>query len=157
MAAGLWGPEATTKVWKDARYKDSAIGLKAISKEEAISIVRQNLPNSWLDGWFRNADSDYKPKIEARVIGNRELRNAGLNIAHMNYVETTGNKVSFNTFVNSKITVYRGGNNDKFTNNDVFKSYSFDRTVAQKFGSNVQSIQIVPKTTLGSFQTTGEA
>lgn len=46
--------------------------------------------------------------------------------------------------------------------NDVFVSYSFDKRIAEKFasekrGSDVKTLKIKMKDTLGSLQTTGEA
>ena len=141
--------------YKDAKYKNSA-KYAPISTDAAVAEVRNGIRPSALSGWFRNADSDYKPEIEAAIIGNPALRNAGLNIAHRNYMDVTGRDISFDDFVNGTFTVYRGGNTS-YTKNDVFISYSFSKEVAQSFGGKVQSIRIKPKNTLGSYQTTGEA
>lgn len=149
--------EKAQEVWRETRYADSIRWTKPMTKEEAIEVMREKMPASALTGWFRDANSDYKPRIEELTIGDRQLRSAALNIAHKNFEETTGRKMSYAKFLNTEIPVYRGGNNDKFVASDVFKSYSFDRKIAEKFGSNVQSIKIKPKDTLGSFQTTGEA
>jgi len=150
-----YGRAEAEQFYKDAKYKNSA-KYAPISLEAAVAEVRNGIRPSALSGWFRNADSDYKPEIEAAIISNPALRNAGLNIAHRNYMDVTGRNISFDDFINGTFTVYRGGNTS-YTKNDVFISYSFSKKVAQSFGGNVQSIRIKPKDTLGSYQTTGEA
>lgn len=155
MKAMGYGRAEAEQFYKDAKYKNSA-KYAPISLDAAVAEVRKGIRPSALSGWFRNADSDYKPEIEAAIIGNPALRNAGLNIAHRNYMNVTGRNISFDDFINGTFTVYRGGNTS-YTKNDVFISYSFSKEVAQSFGGKVQSIRIKPKNTLGSYQTTGEA
>jgi len=142
--AGLWSPEGAEKVWKDTRYANSVAGAHVVPKEQAIAIVMEKMPANVRDGWFRQADSTYKPSIEELAIGSRDLRNAGLNIAYRNYVEATGSKLTFKQFIDTDLTVYRGGN-FKFVDADTFVSYSFFKDVAAKFGSNVQMIKIKRK------------
>lgn len=157
--ADMFSKEKATELWKDARYKNSSSNFKAIDTQSAVDIVKEEIPENVRKGWFVNADSGYKPRLEASIIGNPELRNAGLNIAHKNYMDTTGEKISFDGFLNKDISVYRGGN-DKFIDTDVFKSYSFDENIARKFAGDsgaVNVIKIKPKETLGSYQLTGEA
>ena len=151
--------EDSLKMWKDIHYHNSSKSLHKISDEEAIQVITDNIRPSALSGWFREYDSDYKPEIEQEIITNPELRNASLNIAHKVYQESTGEQVDFDDFLESEITVYRGGNFN-FIENDVFISYSFDKRIAEKFASkesNVTSETIRIKDTLGSLQTTGEA
>lgn len=155
MKAMGYGRAEAERFYKDAKYKNSA-KYAPISLDAAVAEVRNGIRPSALSGWFRNADSDYKPEIEAAIIGNPALRNAGLNIAHRNYMNVTGRNISFDDFINGTFTVYRGGNTS-YTKNDVFISYSFSKEVAKSFGGKVQSIRIKPKNTLGSYQTTGEA
>jgi hypothetical protein len=150
-----YGRAEAEQFYKDAKYKNSA-KYAPISLDAAVAEVRKGIRPSALSGWFRSADSDYKPEIEAAIIGNPALRNAGLNIAHRNYMNVTGRNISFDDFINGTFTVYRGGKTS-YTKNDVFISYSFSKEVAQSFGGKVQSIRIKPKNTLGSYQTTGEA
>lgn len=147
--------------WKELHYENSLSTLRELSNEESIEIVRGNIGASELNGWFREYNSDYKPKIEHALITNPEVRNASLNIAHTVYKEKTGDNISYNDFLEKDIVVYRGGNSEMI-NNDVFVSYSFDKRIAEKFssekpGTNVHSLNIKVKDTLGSLQTTGEA
>lgn len=153
--------KSTVETWKDLHYANSAKNLKELTQEEAIQVIVENTRVGDLTGWFREFDSDYKPKIERTVMTNPELRNASLNVAHRVYQESTGSKVDFDSFVNSEIEVYRGGNFD-FIENDVFVSYSFDREVAESFANKIKGSEVITKKvkirdTLGSLQTTGEA
>lgn len=151
----------TLEAWKDTHYENSSKQLRELTNEESVKIIRDNVSPSHLHGWFREYNSDYKPKIEQSLITNPELRNASLNVAYINYKETTGENLSYSDFLEKEIEVYRGGNFN-FIDNDVFVSYSFDRKIAEKFasqkqGSEVKSLKVRMKDTLGSLQTTGEA
>lgn len=150
--------EKTMNLWKDIHYENSLSSLRKLDEQEAVDIVRENMNLSHITGWFREYNSNYKPKIENSIMTNPELRNASLNIAHRVYQESTGNNISYNEFLHSEIEVYRGGNFN-FIDSDVFISYSFDKEIAKKFakGGKVESIKVRIKDTLGSLQTTGEA
>ena len=155
-AAGIDSKKKATDYFKDEKYKATAIYSPEPLKD-SIQTIKDGIRPQALSGWFRNADSDYKPEIEMAILNNQKLRNAGMNVAFANYKSVTGKDISFKDFINSKITVYRAGNLSDFTENDVFISYSFSREAAEKFGSNVSSIKVRPADTLGSYQTTGEA
>ena len=145
------------KYWVEQKTKDfTENDIKKITKEKAIDIVKNNINNSTLDGWFKNADSSYKEKIETIVLENKELRNAGLNIAYNNYIENTNENISFKDFVNKEITMYRGERGQQTISKDVFKSFTTDKKIAEKFGNNISEMKIRPIDTLGSYQTTGE-
>ena len=154
-AAGIKSKKATEEAWRQAHYKNSGIGYKQIPLDDAVKVVNESLPANIRHGWFREADSAYKPALERAVITNPELRNAGMNIAHQNFIAETGQNISFNDFVRSQINVYRGGNMN-FVTDDVFVSYSYSKDAALKFGKNIDIQQITPSNTLGSYQTTGE-
>lgn len=153
--------KASLEKWKELHYENSLSSLREISNEESINTVRENVDSSELNGWFREYNSDYKPKIEQSLITNPEVRNASLNIAHSVYKDKTGEDISYNDFLEKDVVVYRGGNSNMI-DNDVFISYSFDKRIAERFaseqkGSEVHSLNIKIKDTLGSLQTTGEA
>lgn len=148
------------KMWKSIHYHNSAKDLHELSDEEAVKVIRDNISPNYLNGWFREFNSGYKPKIENVLITNPELRNASLNISHRVYKEVTGNQVNFDDFLEMEIEVYRGGNFN-FIKDDVFVSYSFDKNIAEKFCNrdkkDMLKRKIKIKDTLGSLQTTGEA
>lgn len=153
--------EKSKAMWTDLHYESSLRSLNELGLEEMINTVRNNIGASSINGWFREYNSDYKPKIEKAIITNPELRNASLNISYLLYKESTGTKISFNDFIESEVEVYRGGNFD-FVEQDVFVSYSFDKKIAENFskkipGSIVISKKVKIRDTLGSLQTTGEA
>lgn len=153
---GIKSPKALRDYWVNEKYnsftKDDA---KEITKEEAIEVVKNNIDQNTLNGWFVNADSEYKERIETAVLDNKELRNAGLNIAYHNYKES-GNDISFDEFINKEQKMYRGERGQETLKSDVFKSYTPDKNVALKFGNDISEISVKPIDTLGSFQTTGE-
>ena len=140
--------------WYSTRAKQELKTLKEVPIEDAIKQVRKSVPMNVIDGWFRNADSDYKPKLLDSIFSNKGTLNAGLNIAYYNYKET-GGKLSFKEWLNAPQKVYRGSKGQKSIKSDMFMSYSLDKKAAEKFGS-VQSITIKPIDTWGSYQTTGE-
>ena len=152
--------EKTLSLWKDLHYENSLNQLSKLDDYEAVQVVQDNLSSSTLNGWFREYNSEYKPRIENALITNPELRNASLNIAHRVYQESTGELVNFDDFIEMEIEVYRGGN-FKFIDSDVFVSYSFDKKIAEKFctkeNPEILTRKIKIKDTLGSLQTTGEA
>lgn len=147
-------------MWKQIHYDNSSKGLHKISNEEAIQVIQDNIQASHITGWFREFNSDYKPKIEQAIMTSPELRNASLNISHRVYQESSGKRVDFEEFLDMEVEVYRGGN-FKFVKNDVFVSYSFDKGIADKFKTRdkqeVLSRKIKIRDTLGSLQTDGEA
>lgn len=128
-----------------------------VPKEDAINTIRENIGQNTLDGWFVNADSGYKQKLETAILNNKEVRNAGLNIAYQNYKDQTGSGASFDEFVNTELTMFRGDRGQKAVKDDVFMSFTTDKNVASGFGGNITEIKIKPINTLGSYQTTGES
>ena len=118
---------------KDFTSKD----IKELSKQDAIKLVNDNISKNIMDGWFRNADSSYKTQLETSILENKQLRNAGLNIAYHNYKEQTGSNISFNEFTNKSITMYRGEHGQKTLGKDVFKAYTTDKKIAEKFLNDI--------------------
>lgn len=149
------GIAAVKQMWYARQIQNE--NIHEISKEDAIAIVRDNVPQNIRDGWFRDADSDYKPKLMDAVASNPGTYNAGLNIAYRNYKDRNpSSAVSFQQWVRTPQTMYRGDVGQRTTKNDIFTSYTPDRSVASGFGSNISTIRIAPIRTFGSYQTTGE-
>ena len=149
--------ESSEAIFKNARYKESAKGYKILSRQEAVDTVRAKFRRADADAWFRGADTGYKPRIEYSIITQPTLRNAGMNIAHQMYQEYNRITIPFNQFLDSEITVYRGGNVYRSKEN-VFESFTYDKEIAQKFGkkSRVVSQKVKVRDTLGMYQTDGE-
>lgn len=144
-------------LWKEARetfYKFEPVEL---TKEDAINIIREKVPDNILEGWFRKGDSAYKTQLESITMSDDEIRNAALNIMWSNFKEFSGKDIGFKEFLNSEIPVYRGKNSEKYVDGDELLAFSFDENMAKKFGNHILETLIKPIETLGAFQTTAEA
>ena len=155
MAAGIKSSAETEKLWKEAKYQ--AFTPVELSKEDAIQILQDKVPDNILDGWFRGADSSYKKKLEELALSDTDIRNAALNIMWSNFKEFSGKDIDFNEFLNSEIPVYRGKNSEKYVDGDEILSFSFDENIAKKFGQHVLETIMRPIDTIGSYQTTAES
>lgn len=150
-------------LWYQERMRAEAANIHEISAEEAIDTIRDNVPASYLDGWFRSADYGYKDGIAEAIVSNPGTLNAGLNIAYKNYVDSLPDQskaASFQKWARTPQTVYRGDSGRNYNTSDVFTSFTPDRAVAADFArrsnGSVHSTKIRPIDTFGSFQTTGE-
>lgn len=153
------GWNAVREEWINTRLNKELKLVKEISEEKAIDIVRNSISGSTLDGWFRDANSDYKPRLIESILSNKGTLNAGLNIAYSNYKNSLSNNekpLSFRTWLKTPQTLYRGDRGQKTVSGDVFMSYTRDKKVAESFGSNITKKVIKPIDTLGSYQTTSE-
>ena len=156
----LFNPDKVTALWREALETESLKNLHPVDHQEAFDTLANKM-DSWMAGWLRNEDSSYKPKIEQVLISDPTMRNAALNLAHKNYMEVSGTEISFDKFLDTEITIYRGGN-FKYVDKDIFVSYSFDRKIAEYFAkkmnvTTVKSMKIKPRDTLGSLRAVGEA
>lgn len=136
--------------------------LHEVSNEDAVETVRDGIPDSYRRGWFVDADSEYKPKIEDLIMGDPEVLNAGWNIAYRDFMETigAGSDVTFDEFMYTPMSMFRGTNGQTEIKADVWSSFSMDRRIAEKFAGStgkVEEIMIRPIDTWGSYQTTAEA
>lgn len=150
------GMDAVRDLWYQKRAAEELKDLHEISIEDAVYRVRDAIPPNVSSGWFRNADSDYKPKLIDAVMSNPGTLNAGLNIAYNNYKNSTSNPKSFGQWLRTPQTMYRGDRGQQTVGGDIFASYTPDRRIAEKFGSNITTRSIRPIDTWGSYQTTGE-
>lgn len=149
--------------WVDRRMNDfSANDTKGLSRDEATAYISKKFENDndWL-GWFRNEEKFRKPRIETKILNDKDMRNAGLNLEYQHYKDTFPDyDGGFETFVNTPITLYRGSNslNADLVDDDVFLSFTADPRIAKKFGRNgkTETITIKPIDTLGSYSNTAE-
>lgn len=155
--------EDIEQLWRMVRTQEEQKDLHEMPIEDAISLVRDNVRNSTLDGWFRNADSSYKPSLMDQVLSSPGVLNAGMNIAFYNYQfaerDAGRTPLSFDAWLKTPQTVYRGSTGKQPVASDVFMSWSPDRKIAEGFaGKNgtVSTVTIRPIDTWGSFQTTSE-
>lgn len=152
---GVDSHEESKEIWKAGRY--ASFKPTEMNLEDAVDIIRNKIPENILDGWFRNADSGYKDKLEELALSDEEIRNAALNIMFSNYKGATGSNISFDEFIKSEIPVYRGKNSEKYVKGDEILSFSFDEKMAEKFGKHILQTVMKPIDTIGSYQTTAES
>lgn len=160
-ADGVKGNELWAQ-YEDTMMHEAQEHLHEVSDEAAIETVREGIPDSYRRGWFVDADSDYKPKIEDLIMGDPEVLNAGWNIAYRDFMETVGegSGATFEEFMYTPMSMFRGTNGQTEVAADVWSSFSMDRTIAEKFAGTagkIEEIMIRPIDTWGAYQTTGEA
>lgn len=140
--------------------KGTKDAVREMSRADAIAAIVPGVPKGALDGWFRNEDGNFKAQIARAFRGSKDVRDAALNIFHQQWLAHTGGKLSLEDFLDSRVTVYRGGEKPK-VGGSVFTSYSLDPKVAKGFADrygakDVHSITVVPRETFGMMQTTAE-
>lgn len=155
-AIGVNNNESAMTLWRNANYSREDFQPIEIAMEDAVDVIRNKVPENILDGWFRNADSGYKPKLENIALTDKDVRNAALNIMWDNYKQFSGKDIDFSKFLYSNIPVYRGKNQENYTDDDKVLSFTFDRSVAESFGKHILETVIRPIDTIGSYQTTAE-
>lgn len=143
------------------RLADTSKNLHEVTTDEAGEAISNHVRQSIKDGWMREANSEYKPKLIQSILSSEESRNAALNIMYENFkYYNPDTKTSFEEFLDTPVTMYRGGHGQKHTDDDIFSAYSFDRKVAEKFageGGNIYTAKIRPIDTYGSLSTNGES
>ena len=143
---------------------ESAIGKNA-AYEQAMDEFVEEVGDSKIAGWTRNANSEYKPIIMERTLSSPKARNAALNMMYLNYLygeyEVDGWKdMSFEEFLETPVTLYRGEHGQKRTEDDVWSAYTFSKKTAEHFagsGGEVKKITVRPIDTIGSPRCAGEA
>ena len=154
------GIEAVMQEYFGMKTIASTKGVHRVSKDEADEIMFDEMGQGVFDGWFREANSEYKPRVVSAVIRNTKARSAALSIMYLNYQYETGGNLSFEEFLVTPIKMYRGGRGQKHIEDDVFSSYSLSKKVAEKFAGNdgkIYEAEIRPIDTWGSVKTTGES
>jgi len=126
--------------------------------DSAVDTIKQTIPDRIMGGWFRNEDKSFKVPLFNAITKSDEVRSAGIEIMRNSYNVLFDKKVSFDAFLDTELTLYRGGN----ITDDIFTSFSMDKKIAEKFKRQYQTdkineIKIKPRDTLGSYQTTAEA
>ena len=175
---GRDGMQAVEDVWRDVRTQEELKHIHDMPIEDAINTVRASIPPNVHEGWFRSADSEYKPRLVNNILANPGTLNAGLAIGYYNYryqferfseyenrwIPHEGvdqsKKLSFQQWLTTPQTMYRGTHGQQTYKSDVFSAYTPSRRVAEKFatGDNakIEEIQVRPIDTWGSYQTTTE-
>lgn len=143
------------------RLADTSHGLHEQTADEAGEAIAAHVSQSVKDGWMREENSAYKPKLIQSILSSSESRNAALNLMYENFKYCNPDtSMSFEEFLDTPVTMYRGGHGQKHIASDIFSAYSFDKKIAEKFaGSNgkIYTAKIRPIDTYGSLSTNGEA
>jgi hypothetical protein len=131
--------------------------FKEMGRRAAIAAIRSGVRDGAHTGWFRRADGQYKGEIIAAIRSNPEVKDAAINLFHQEWNTANGTDVDFATFLDTPVTLYRGGPKPK-VGGSVFVSYSTNRETAEKFASQygqegVHTIQVRPRDTYGMMQT----
>ena len=176
-------------IWRQKLEQEARKDIHQISIDEATDLITDNIRASALSGWFRNGDSDYKPGIINSVLRNKGVLNAALNVAYYNYVHEFGHygidgkfvpdnpdktPMSFDKWVRTPMTMYRGDRGQQTIQSDIFSSYTPDKMIAARFTkdntgqssvkpdlsdvdqSRITTIKIRPIDTYGSYRTSAE-
>ena len=151
-----YGTAGAKDLWLAKRAEVQKQGLHEISQAEAVDVLRAAIPQNISEGWFRQANSDYKMGVVEGILATDGGLNAAYNIAYSNYKASTNNPMSFDKWLKTPQTMYRGDRGQKTVEGDIFTSYTPDKSVALKFGDNITTKKIRPIDTWGSAQTTGE-
>lgn len=174
------GTEAVRQLWYETKRQQEIQNLHEMPIEDAISKVRESIDSGHSAGWFREANSEYKPHIATEMFTNKGTFNAALNIAYHNYKNEIELKnirshsdikpLDYKTWLITPQTVYRGTSGQQLINSDVFTSYTPDKKVAEGFAfgtygkagsqhggeGKISSMTIRPIDTWGQLNTTGE-
>lgn len=149
-------------LWHEQRIAKHKKGIHKISIEEANEATRKAIPENVLDGWFRSANSGYKPRLMDAIAKDPDAINAGMNVAYHNYVNANPESpLPFDEWLNTPQKMYRGTHGQDAIDEDVFSAFTPDRKVAEKHAgksgnARIEEIEVKPIDTLGSYQTTVE-
>ena len=154
------GFESVHREYLSRKTQGATKDLHLIDDYEADEVLSEHLQPNVFHGWFMEANSEYKPRVIDAVTATPEARNAALSIMYENYRQLTDGDLSYKEFLNTPIKMYRGGHGQKHTDDDIFSSYSFSKSTAEKFaGRNgtVYEAEIRPIDTWGSVVTNKES
>jgi len=158
LAAAATRAEAPTpRAAEGAATATARSAVTELSVEDAVATIRERVRRGDRAGWFRNADKNYKGRLVRAVEEDPKVRAAALRIFHDQYQKGTGSTLSFQEFLDTPITLYRGGK--AVPRDEPFASFSYSKETAQKFapdGKTVEEITVRPRETLGMMQTTAE-
>ena len=124
--------KAVKDLWRDIRYNEELKNISRISLEDAYKVI-DSTPSSGWQSWFTGSDSGVKDILIDNILSHKGVLNAGMNIAYENYKNTTnGTPMSFDKWLKTPQTLYRGVSSLSDKNESVFMSYSPDKRIADK-------------------------
>lgn len=143
------------KFWKQANY-EKEIDWHEISKHDARKIFDKKLPQGLAYDWYGPGKFNVKDKLENEILADDEVRNAALNYLYHLYKENVPlsdkdpNVKTFEDFLNTEFTVYRGDDAPLIYGDESKLSFSFKKSTAKGFDSNTGIAKIIPKETIGN-------
>ena len=106
---------------------------------QAETIVSSKIDEKTIKDWYLSK-ADYKARdyMGELALSDKELRNATLNILYDKYLKSGAGSLSFDDFVNSDITVWRGTSKQKEAKSasGKFTSFSLSEERARQFAEN---------------------
>lgn len=153
---GIKDMEGSEKLYN--RIRMERFDVKELSKDDSFAAIRASIPVRIHEGWFRNADRSYKIHIFNALLNNDDARSGTLKIMHDTYKIQNDSDISFDDFINTEISIYRGGD----VTDDVFTSFTMVKSIAEKFMveykiDKMTEIKVKPIQILGMCQSTGES
>jgi len=116
-------------------------------------------PRTTWANWFLSRDRKSKERIADEIEKNPELKNALLSSWYDEYVKESGEKISFEDFLNKDIEVYRGETEGDVKGGEPFgfQTYAPTEQEAKNFSTtgNIIKNKVKPKDTFGLIQTVG--
>lgn len=150
--SGLQTLSDAEKFWKKANY-DKKVDFFELSESETNDIINKNMDYSLRSQWYSGEDFSAKTEIENAILANDQLRNAAMNKLYQIYKQYIDAAMKFDEFLNSELTVYRGDDAPVIYGDEQQLSFSFRKSTANYFDSNVGRTKIIPKNTIGSVVT----
>lgn len=160
------GMDEVQALWREKRTAEELKKVHEMSQEDAVDMIRDGMSAQTMHNWFIEANSDVKPKLVDSMLSQPGMLNASLNVAYSNYkadLEIKGIRehkeykpMSFNKWLNTSQTMYRGEHGQEHVKSDIFLSFSPDKNIAKKFGGKITTIKIKPIDTWGDLYTTAE-
>lgn len=117
----------------------------------------------WAD-WFLGKDRKAKERIANEIEENPQLKNALLSFWYDEYIKQTGEKISFEEFLNKDIEIYRGESQQDIKTPDIygFQTYAPTEQEARIWAEKTPSYTgkviktiVKPKNTYGLIQSVG--
>ena len=122
----------------------------ALDIKDAENIVKQKVDQKVLQDWYTNQNHAAREILAKQILEDVDLRNAALNIAWDNYKKSKKVDISFEDFLQTDVSMYRGSNTGKYFSKNKTTSFTSIENIAKQFGENVVAIMIKPIETLGS-------
>ncbi|MBQ8570281.1 MAG: phage tail tape measure protein [Kiritimatiellae bacterium] len=140
--------------WKKSNYEKN-INFHEITEAEAKQIFKDKLSKGLASSWYGSADFSAKSKLENEILADDEIRNAALSYLYHLYKKMPVSQqdpaiTDFQKFLNTEFTVYRGDKAPLIYDDQSKLSFSFKKSTAEGFNSQVGTAKIKPKDTIGN-------